>query len=166
MLQQAATAAAAAGGAGRKAAGCSSHLACVHCCMQGMPWLHSGAARPLLWQQMLGDKGLSKQQPPDLFQLLCAGRAMAAQWRSKLPLLRRTMPTAEDEKPSLVVAAAAELIKSLLVQSEAAGGSMSLFACLCSRCWSSLATWFSVSTCKVATGASCDGRWEQVLHVY
>ena len=65
---------------------------------------------------------------------------MAAQWRSKLPLLRRTMPTAEDEKPSLVVAAAAELIKSLLVQSEAAGGSRSLFACLCSWCWSSLGT--------------------------
>ena len=69
-----------------------------------------------------------KQQPPDLFQLLRAGRAMAAQWRSKLPLLRRATPPAEDEKPSLVVAAAAELIKSLLVQSEAAGGSMSMLA--------------------------------------
>ena len=65
---------------------------------------------------------------------------MAKQWRSKLPLLRRNTPTAEDEKPSLVVTAAAELIKSLLVQSEAAGGSMSLCACRRSWCWSSSRT--------------------------
>lgn len=91
-----------------------------------MPWLQlvQQAARAVA-----ADVGPVLQQPPDLVQLLRAGRAMAAEWRSKLPLLWRTTPTAEDEKPSLVVAAAVELIKSLLVQSEAAGGSMPLFAC-------------------------------------
>ena len=73
--------------------------------------------------------GAAVLQPSGFMLLLRAGRAMAAQWRSKLPMLWRTTLIAEDEKPSLVVAAAAELIRSLLVQSEAAGGRMPLFAC-------------------------------------